>query len=523
MIKLLIVEDEWLVREGLKHTIAWNELDCELVGEAENGVEALEILKKQEVDIVLTDIRMPGMDGLELARHVVENYPEIEIVFLTGFDEFSYAQTALKLGSADYILKPTNPHELTQTFKRVIGKVEQKQEQRQKHEMAQSFLKDHQLRLVSSLFYNLCIGSAGNKELELFQEIRGESRKSLAPYQIVVIELETADEHDEQGRNYLPNDWETDLLHVTQGCMFRLFYHRIVLMLTGNQLQSEWAKEHLMSPLQRQDKKACTICWSDRHDSLHDLPMAYEEALYAVQHVVYLGYPAEIHYSQLNALTGLTDRHSITDQDLEELVKWKNDEDIETSVQEWMVGLLKEYRNEMERRKVTFHFIFDVYMRLYRIMGGNSGIPDHEHLLRKWSQSDSPQAMINWLIEVMVAIRRQYTEQAKTSRHGIQQTMDDLKENYHLDISLQDMARSAHMSESYYSRLFKKHAGISFIEYLTMLRMERAKELLLHPDERIYEVSLAVGYQDSRYFSQLFRKYTGESPTDFRKNRGLTN
>ncbi|MEK0313499.1 response regulator [Cohnella sp. 56] len=408
LIKLMIVEDEWLVREGLKSTIPWDELGCEIVAEASSGAAALDIVESARPDIILTDIRMPGMDGLEMARQAVERLPGVEIVFLTGFDDFSYAQQALKIGSADYVLKPTNPDELMQVIRRVGDKVRRRKTTEQTERfIRQTRFRDSGSLLSSKLLYDLLMDSAGEKEKELFLELGADRAASLAAYRVGLIEPDGPELAAEDARRQLVTLEE--MLYRTTVAFTRA-QDRIAVLLGERDSAELWPDllDELRAGL---GGRPIAVGWSETHRELGELAEAYEEAELA-----------------LTAQRGTAQGKASRPREMPSVDKLKAE---------------------------------------------------------------------------------------------LRETIAYIEEHYREDISLHDIASSVHMSESGFSRLFKKQTGVSYVEFVTQLRLEEAKTLLLQPDQKVYEVSLTVGYQDSKYFSQIFRKYTGETPTEFRKRQGL--
>jgi len=407
LIKLMIVEDEWLVREGLKSTIPWEQLQCEVVAEADSGAAALRILEQAKPDVILTDIRMPGMDGLEMAQQAVQILPGVEIVFLTGFDEFAYAQRALKIGSADYVLKPTNPEELMQVIGRVGDKVRRRRASNHvEHLLKQTRFKDSSTLLAGKLLYDLIMDSAGNKERELFLELIGDQAQSLGAFRIALIEL---DSRYAEGKKKLLATIEERLYD--SDLSFARVRDRFAVLLGEGSQQEKWSKTIEGIAGELGNESALLSVWSEPHRQLEDLAAAYEEA----------------------------------------------------------------------EQKLA-------------VQAG--GIPEQ-------------------------ALRLTELPNLESLKAELRQTILFIEEHFHEDISLHEIAGSIPMSESNFSRLFKKQMGVSFVEYLTQLRMEKAKELLRRPDEKVYEIALAVGYQDSRYFSQIFRKYTGDTPSEYRNKFGI--
>lgn len=187
MYKVLIVEDEWLVREGLKQTIPWEQVGCELVGEASDGLAALELIERLEPDIVLSDIRMPGLDGIGLAERLSLQHPQLKIVFLTGFDDFVIAQKAIKLGAADFVLKPTNPDELLDVLGRIKAKLDEEHTYREQSERMELRLVLGQPFIMEKLLYDMMLDHAGTFELELFNEYCSQGKEISGALRVVLL------------------------------------------------------------------------------------------------------------------------------------------------------------------------------------------------------------------------------------------------------------------------------------------------------------------------------------------------
>jgi two-component system response regulator YesN len=175
--KLFIVEDEWLVLQGLKLTIPWEEMHCTVIGEARDGQAGLEGIMANPPDILLTDIRMPAMDGIQLAEKVAELLPQVKIVFLTGFDDFIYAQKAVKLGAADFVLKPTNPDELIQVIGRITSKLDEERRLQSQQERMKLKYGWEQPLIEEKILYDLMLDYAGTLEREWFVEFGTGYRK----------------------------------------------------------------------------------------------------------------------------------------------------------------------------------------------------------------------------------------------------------------------------------------------------------------------------------------------------------
>lgn len=399
MFKILIADDEWMIREGLKHTIDWEALNCVLVGEAADGEQAVQQIQAHQPDILISDIRMPGMNGLQLAWSAQEFCPELKVIFLTGFDDFVYAQQAIKLKASDFVLKPTDPDTLVKAIDKVCKDLVRTRQHASVMEQLQSWKRDRESLVVQKLIHDSMLGITDTTSLEMLKEWLDETAGA-QKIRVVVVQME---EDGEERRQHLKER------------LYTRIYGPLIMI---DELQ-----------------RACIIpAEEEAVDMLKEIVTGFGKA------PVYVG--VSLSYGGLEQLD-------------------------------------RAYREALE---VVRH----------RAAGKQSGVSvygDIEHL----------------------------DDAAVHFSEGFRQVEAYVQHHFNEDISLQQLVARFHLSEAHFSRLFRKRLGVSFIEYLTRLRMEQAKRLLGDENVRIYEVSLAVGYQDSRYFSQIFRKYTGETPTEYRK------
>ncbi|WP_328804537.1 response regulator [Paenibacillus apii] len=187
---MLITDDEWLIREGLKQTIDWQALECEIVAEASNGEQSLQAVKEHKPDILLTDIRMPSMDGMQLAEEAQRIHPKLRIIFLTGFDDFTYAQQAVKLKAADYILKPTNPDELVEVFEKVCGDIKASRDNETVEQELREWVSAGYTLVLEKLLHDQLLGISDPKSARMLTEIIDNRRLCEEGFRIALIQYE---------------------------------------------------------------------------------------------------------------------------------------------------------------------------------------------------------------------------------------------------------------------------------------------------------------------------------------------
>jgi two-component system response regulator YesN len=366
--RVLIVDDEPVICRGLRLTVPWEEIGVEIIGEAYNGEQALAIVQKTPVDVILTDVRMPSMNGLELVEILHREDYRIKTIILSGYDEFTYAKKAIRFGVRDYLLKPVDVDELMEVIRRLVLEIKKE--------------------------------SAGQAGLETAD---GSDRKEVSPTQ----------EHAERKvGNLYPRELEKRLLEY-------LFQHR--------------------------------------HDDLRQ----------TVDHL--FTYFSQHHYSFEDAF-----------QVCLEILMLVHRRFRETACLKDLVPQLSNPSNVLGSKSLT---------SLMHMFWGT--LAKTSELLKRGSVGKN-----RWII---------------------QRVKNYMLENYHIELKSRELAEMIHVTPNYFSSIFKQETGKSFNEYLNEIRIEKAKELLKTTSEQVGTIALTVGYNDYKYFSNVFRKYCGVVPSDFRE------
>ncbi|WP_270170207.1 response regulator [Paenibacillus sp. SYP-B4298] len=412
MLKALVVDDEYLVRAGLCQTVDWEEYGIQIVGEACNGKEGLEMALRLRPEIIVTDIRMPHMNGLELLRHLQEQQLDCVTIVLSGYDEFQYAQEAMRLGASHYLLKPVNIDELIETLQRVAQSFERLREER----IAFDRLKRETPALSSHFWLKLLFGEGlsradiAEKLALLGMEIAAETTLTIG-----VVSIDSAAESIAAGQP--PGHMEHCLEEALQPLAYT--YTKIV-----RSSSSEW-----------------TVIAANSHPGadavarFHEAGHAMVQALRAQQLPVAVGYAtAASIYADLHAVF-------LTAREAAEAARLRQ-QPVQYGAEDQLPGIRKEVHNALS------------YIRVH----------------------------------------------------------------YARNITVDLVAESVHISPTHLMHLFRKELNKTFYECLTEFRIEEAKRLLRHSSYRVYEVGSQVGFGDAKYFSQIFKKMTGLSPSDYAKN-----
>ena len=478
--KVILVDDEVEVIDVMKKKIRWNDLGFDVVGSATNGVKALELVEKLQPDVVLTDIKMPYMDGLELARKLNQDYPNIYIMLCTGFDEFEYAKEAVHLEIKEYMLKPISATE---------GRVREEDYER--------FLLDYRVDMKGPLFCCMIFHTSENdvpdgmNPLLLSMSVEREIKQRLTENcncqefiymgnTILIMELHSEDE----------------IAQLTDKC----------------DRFCRWAWRIMGAAV---TAGVGTVC-----NNLYDISISYEGAREAVSYRVLYGTKRAINIAEI------VPKESKKAVPLEETKMQELFRAIHVGDQE---KIRKEAIKETEKLHKNAATISQYNLATMEIVSGffkfcaNNSMDFNEisgnvqNLYERVTQFDE-NSMTNWIINMSTAISEKLrSTRNSTSRRIITDAQNIVKDRYmEPDLSLDDVCADLGVSNSYFSSSFKKETGQSFVSYLTDYRMDRAEELVLNTDEKSYKIAEKVGYQDANYFSYVFKKKFGVSPSKYR-------
>lgn len=533
MYRILVVDDEAVVREGMRDNMNWGELGFEFVGDCENGSEAMEAIDKLQPDVVLTDINMPFVDGLELTRYVVEKYPRIKVVILTGYDEFGYAQQAVKLKAYDYILKPITARELRKVLEKLRGDLEE--EARKMEDMSRLKMQLREsLPLLKERFLNRLVtgqlreGSFEEK-LQYFDiDFKGSCFLAL---------LVDADD-DRDFRRYHPGTEDELLLFAIynisdeivgnygRGIVFQNNHEKTVVILQGESRESllECAarvSEDIREAVEKYLIFTVTVGVGTVCSSLKDLKDSYGGALSALDYRFLLGKNRVITIGDIEGnMHGSSPYNKEWEKKLISGIKTGTVQEIDVIIGN-IIKSLRESHILMDRCYIHIQQVIISTLDALNELGVSEA--------EMQGNDNSPLTDIyrhKTLEEVEVWLRKfckkaSYLLSNKRDSFSRQQALkavEYITGNYmNESLSLQDVCRSLSMSTSYFSTVFKNFTGETFVEYLTKVRVEKARELLKGSDLKTYEIAHRVGYGDPHYFSLSFKKATGMTPTEYRE------
>lgn len=507
MNRLLLVEDEPLFRKGLAKMITGSTTNWSVCGEAENGQEAESLIAELLPDLVITDIRMPLLNGLELLKRVKSRFPDIEFIVITGFQDFQYAQTALRYGALDLLIKPCSKQDVYDALDKVNDLVLDKQARLRKEETEHQLLLENTLRAIFLRFpyhteavAELEQGLHGCKLIlfritDYYPAHKQYTRRDVPLLQFAVLNIisELLDTHGiagkllliEYGRYALLMD---DAAEVQALCVAVCETIPRLLGLSVSTHHAGLAHSLTqLADLYEAGMEGARI--AERTDKGTDtegtLPMnRARQQLISAQTVAF------IVSGQMEALK----------QYLEHFMKEASGMSLENG--------------KMEALSLSFA-LQDTARKQFEQIYEPQTLTDRISKLHECSSKDE---IYSWMQTETERFFHNFTRwQEKYSENAILKAARYMEEHYSESLPLQQVASQVHLNAAYFSHLFKKETGRSFIDYLIELRMEKAKQLLCNTDMKITEVSGTIGYDLPNYFAKLFKQSTGLSPKDYRK------
>lgn len=535
MQRVLIVDDEAAVRRGLRNTIQWEQLGFELVGEADDGTAALELTEVLKPDVIITDICMPIMDGIEYLKNLKAMNSRSKIIILSGHDRFDFARDAMRFGAFSYILKPVDNKELVSQLLALKEKIESEKKINLEFERLRTLVQENG-RMLRERFLNSLVKGILSDEDDIRKKLDFFGVTKLDNLMVVMIaeidnypvSFEGLTEEEKQINKFAMVDIAESKLSVSgRGCAFSGSDHQFIMILSLGDERSESRQYRTMFDLAEDIR--CTVAKllgftitigiSRVAYNLRGLKKGYYEALEAVRQKSWMGKDCVILFRDVAMANAKVCTYP-KDAECEILagISGKNPEQSMKGVERFcrhlyeLKGLELKYLHEMVLRLSfgIYHTLFDAGMSLDRI----HEIIQVQTVSRIQTLEDAGHFLEDEVIKVISVLE----EESKAKyRYEISRAVDFINGHYHRQIELNEVAEYIHLSPYYLSRLFKKETGRNFIDFLNEVRINKAKELMKDTTLKLYEIAEMVGYRDNAYFGQMFKKYVGISPGDFRR------
>ncbi|MDE7016446.1 MAG: response regulator [Lachnospiraceae bacterium] len=533
--RIMLVDDEEEVRKGIIRKMDWERLGFVVVGDAENGEDALEKLEQLEPDVVITDIRMPYMDGLALTARIREKYPSMKVIIFSGYDDFEYAKQAIKLKVTEYILKPVNGEELAVILKRIRDSLDEEIEQRRDIDaLRESYLGS--LPILRELFLNNLV-SRTTDVTAVVPKLRDygidilDARKWLAAVihveRVECVETQALSMHQE----LIPisvRGLVEDILRTY--CRFAIFtsMEGITVIAAIDENNTQTGLINLFGDICKESRRLLeidiTVGVGRSCGDLQDIGISYQEAVDAIGYRAIVGEGKPIYINDVEPVNrGKLQFFAKDEEELTTAIKFGSRETIEKKV--------KNLSAKMEDAKVHARqyqlYMLSIANCLFRLMqqydlDADVMFDSKEHYEVIMEGICNKEEFAGRIIPVSCRMNEAMNqERDNTMRKVISEAKEYIREHYaDSELSVETLCRHLHMSPAYFSTVFKKETGQSYVNYLTEVRLKKAVELLNETDDKTYVIAQKVGYQEQNYFSYVFKKRYGVSPTRYRGTQG---
>ncbi|MFS0869833.1 response regulator transcription factor [Paenibacillus xylanilyticus] len=537
MIDILLVDDETYVTESLEMTIPWGELGVTTVLRAASGKEALEIMEENAVDIVVTDIRMPGMTGLDLIAEVSSRWSHIRCILLTGHSDFDYAKKAIQLQASDYILKPVNDEEFMASVSAAITSLRGEWDEFDKyHRLLYSRKSDYKI-LRENLMHDLLLGReittrALREQLQQY-EIGLEPEQ---PVVMILIRLTGRFSSMDQQSLDLMDFAVGNIAEEVLGERFKVWFahgpHECLVMFLQNQGpldEAPFNQETLRGPMDTFREHVIRYLQGDLSMVVtppfpfSEMTAAYRRSLGSLV----LSGPEENKIIFMDK--DMTQRmENDAAQALEELYKPPVlPQLLETKQWEAAASKLNAVFDAADRVCLSREHVYEMYLSVtnaFMYIAHKQGHLVHEidhagfDLLLAHQLIQSPERLRRWATEMLAKLQEELSDQAGTQsrRHVIKQVQEMVTRDTGQDLSVKMIADKVYLHPVYLSKIYKAETGEGLGDYMIRMRMERALYLLKNSNKKIYEITSELGYQNPQYFSKMFKKHYGMTPNEFR-------
>lgn len=525
MIKVLLVDDETHTRNGLLKHIPWKELGISSVRDARDGMDALEMCRDSLPDILVSDIRMPGMDGIELASRVQEMHPSCIIIFLSGYADKEYLKSAINLKALSYVEKPINIHEISSTLKKAVELYHVNVQKRSDEEKISKVLSGTQLYVKQKAVLGLISKKTDTESLRDELALMGLSFDFSRHFISVIVKLDWLDEVMPADDNEFPwqvlRHWEQMLDPIPNITACKDQNHIISILSQNNVNETEKLPgllADLLSELQAHYGDLCnfSIAAGKKGFSFKGIYESYQTAVFTLQKLFFHGY-GNIHYHDHKIQKEFQFLDSI-----EELYREKlQEQNMDNALQ-----FLDKLCRDIQRNDATMvNNVKNLYFNLAVILEG-------EFAKRGISSRDSETEGYLWdlisnfktIFEVRdymadkTRILLQHVKEMDFSNRKIYDVTAFIQKNHaNSSLTLQSISEAVYLTPTYLCAFFKKETGKTVNEYLTQVRIEKSKQLLCQKNIKLSDVAGKVGYNDANYYSKTFKKLVGVTPSEYRE------
>lgn len=503
MYRVLVVDDEKLEREGIRFLLSMEEGEWEIY-EAANGKLALNELRSHKIDLMLTDIKMPHMDGLELSKKAREEYPGLEIIIFSGYGDFSFAQEAIRYGVTDYVLKPVDPDRFHETIQKIQAAITSRKDKEQQSMKEKSFLQQY---FLLSFIYS--------GDQERLKDAEGIVDLAMWKEWHCAILIESDEAFFESANDEVPEE----IMEELRRSFFYLNLNGRQSLLLFKDVYCDYVlvAKNVYTLLKRLHPVRFHLAVSRRFDGYQELPDIMEQLEQQMEEKFY--HPEKHVFSNeddvLKLSVGEVQDSQIMQMISEDITRKDTDQ-----LRKHFACLKEKYHDNTQYSAMYIKFVFsNVIQELFQ-ENQFSGERRLEHEIERLYNCRN----IMEIVEVTEDNIKEYEafldRSMSSSRNEVAAVKNYIYQHYEEDLNLEMLAEKVYLSSGYLSFIFKKETGMNLNRYIRVFRMEKAKELLCSTNMKVAQVSERVGFANVSYFCRSFREYYGSSPESYRKGTG---
>lgn len=535
MLKVFLVEDESIVREGLRDNIMWQQYGYQFAGEASDGEMALPLIRKVKPDVLITDIKMPFMDGLALSRIVSQEFPQMKIIIISGHDDFEYARQVIQIGVEQYLLKPITRSSLQKALEEIREKIENEREQEEYLEKYKEDMLEYEQFSRRNFFEKVFEGQLSVQEI--YEEAQKLSLEmDAAGYNLAMVSLwenRNAEDRSQESRLLAGKKEELKryFLRYPEFLMFRWNINTYGILMKGEEKQMEELKtkcqENIVRICSGHDTEmewCCAI--GEPVGRLSLLPQVYNKVNHMMSYRFLKPGQHILTMETVNVVPQKKEEESLGSVNIA-----KSDPDIIRNfltrgqleeIEDFVDGYLESQKDALHSKMFRDYLVLSI--RFTAIAFVEKLGYSQEDLLENTFE-DEMQILsldikdIKPYMQKLIRRAIELNNRAMDSRGKklIKKAMDYIEGNYAKEsISLNEVADAVEVSANYFSAVFRREMEMTFTEYVTRKRMEKAKQLLRHTEKHSGDIAVEVGFKDPHYFSFVFKKTQGCTPREYR-------
>lgn len=532
MLKVFLVEDESIMREGLRDNIPWQQYNYEFVGEASDGEMALPLIRKTVPDVLITDIKMPFMDGLELSELVTKEFPGMKVIIISGHDEFELARRAIKVGVEQYLLKPITKSALIKVLVEIREKIESEQAQKDYARRFEIESQEYEQLTRRNFFEKVFAGELSVQEM--YEEAKKYSLDINAScYNLLMFEIQDVSGENNRfvGAELIENI-QRSYMKYTEYLVFRWNVNVFGVLIMGEKEQIDELTKKGVQVIRRSisQTEGAEVDWhiavGSPVERLSLLPDCYKGVNHIFAHrylnpedrVLDVSKIKEYANSESSEGYDKLDVASVDPKIVEGFLSKGQSDEVDEFVDSYIANLQEPLKSKLFRDYMVLNIRFAVISYVQSMGKSQAELLEEVGDVNENDIANNINELKDYFKKMISVALKTRDEQSDTqSRHILKKALAYIEDNYsNENLSLNEVASVVFVSPNYFSAVFSSQMEKTFIEYVTEKRMDKAKKLLRGTDKHLGEIAYEVGYKDSHYFSFVFKKTQGVTPREYR-------